>query len=148
MKLEHRKRFVAEINVVPYIDVMLVLLIIFMVTTPLLMQGVEVDLPQANAKAISEQSEEPLIVSVNKKGQLFLNVAADPQRPLHPKALLHRIAAEVTLAKRQHQVRPVLVKGDKNTEYEKIIQAMVLLQKAGVDKVGLMTDDPQKGEVV
>ena len=77
-----RRRMLAEINVVPYIDVMLVLLVIFMVTAPMLMQGVEVDLPDANAAPAEDQDAEPLIVSINDRGQLFLNLGADEQQPL------------------------------------------------------------------
>lgn len=140
-----RAKLIAEINVVPYIDVMLVLLIIFMVTTPLLMQGVEVELPQANAEAIGSTDEEPLVVTVDKQGQLFLNTAADPKQPMNAKALMHHVAAELLLAKRQKHQKPVLVKGDRDTEYKKVMQAMVILQKAGADKVGLMTDSSELG---
>lgn len=140
VRQRQKKKLLAEINVVPYIDVMLVLLIIFMVTTPLLMQGVEVELPQSTAEAIKADFEEPLIVTVNQQGQLFLNTAADPKKPMHPKALMHTVAAEILLAKRHKQQKLVLVKGDKHAEYTKIMNAMVLLQKAGAGKVGLMTD--------
>ena len=81
-----RRRMLAEINVVPYIDVMLVLLVIFMVTAPMLMQGVEVDLPDADAAPVEDQDAEPLIVSINDRGQLFLNLGADEQQPLEDEA--------------------------------------------------------------
>ena len=77
-----RRRMLAEINVVPYIDVMLVLLVIFMVTAPMLMQGVEVDLPDANAAPVKDQDAEPVIVSINYRGQLFLNLGASEKQAL------------------------------------------------------------------
>ena len=76
------KRMIAEINVVPYIDVMLVLLVIFMVTAPMLMQGVEVDLPKADSSPVKEQDAEPLIISIDQRGQLFLNLGANEKQPI------------------------------------------------------------------
>ncbi len=135
----HRKKPLAEINVVPYIDVMLVLLIIFMVTTPLLTEGVKVNLPQAAAKTVDTQEQDPLVISVDAKGLYYLNVAAHPDAPLSPEDLSTRIAAELQLAKQNGKQRDVLVKGDKDVDYGKVMQAMVLLQQAGADAVGLMT---------
>jgi len=130
-----RKRPMAEINVVPYIDVMLVLLVIFMITAPLLTQGVKVDLPQAKAKQIKAQKQEPIIVSVDARGNYFLNIAPHPDRPLAARTLTDQISAEI----KRHRQRQVLVKGDKHVDYGKVVQAMVLLQQAGADQVGLMT---------
>lgn len=139
-----KKRTISEMNVVPYIDVMLVLLVIFMITTPLLQQGVEINLPQAKANALSEKDQEPLVVTVNAQGQYFLNVASDPQKPLAAEELGTRVAAELALARQTNKKIPVLVRGDKDVAYDKVVQAMVLLQQAGVEQVGLMTQTPEQ----
>lgn len=136
----HKRRPMAEINVVPYIDVMLVLLIIFMITTPLLSQGVQVNLPQAKARTLSPEKQEPIIISVDQKGQLFLNINEDPDQVLSPDRVALRVAAEMKLATQAQQKRLVLVKGDKRVDYGAVVQTMALLQQAGVDNVGLMTD--------
>jgi biopolymer transport protein TolR len=135
-----RRRAMAEINVVPYIDVMLVLLVIFMVTAPLLNQGVEVELPSSQAKLISKQEKDPLIVSVDAKGQLYLNIAAQPSQPQDANAIVTQVSAELQQAKQKGQERQVLVKGDKNVDYGKVVEAMVLLQQAGAPSVGLITE--------
>ena len=135
-----QSRPMAEINVVPYIDVMLVLLIIFMVTTPLLSQGVQVNLPKAKAQSITLKKQEPIIVSVDSKGHLYLNITKHPSQAIAPTTLALRVAAEMKIAKHSGQSRLVLVKGDKNVDYGTVVQAMTLLQQAGVDNVGLMTD--------
>jgi biopolymer transport protein TolR len=134
-----RKKPMAEINVVPYIDVMLVMLVIFMVTAPLLTQGVKVDLPQANAKAVDDKDQEPLVVTVDAEGNLYLNVGDDPQQPLDNDALLERIAA----VQRRQPGKQVLVRGDHRVDYGTVIQALVLLQRADIPKVGLVTDPPE-----
>ena len=131
----------AEINVVPYIDVMLVLLVIFMITAPLLTQGVDVTLPEATAKAMSPTEEAPIIVSVDREGLYYLNIASNPAVPLTTKALTEEIAAQLNIAQHNHQSRTVLVKGDTAVNYGKVVQVMVLLQKAGVKDVGLLTKD-------
>jgi len=130
-----------EINVVPYIDVMLVLLIIFMVTAPLLTQGVKVELPDAGAEPLSEdmQESEPLILSVDSDGNLYLNVGDDEEQPREP-AQIVRLAQTVLSRKPD---TPVLVKGDESADYGKVITAMVLLQRAGAAKVGFLTDPAQ-----
>lgn len=133
------RRSIAEINVVPYIDVMLVLLVIFMIAAPLLSQGVNVTLPQASAKALPPKPETPIIVSVDQNGQLYLNVADQPKQPLPAQALMVQVAAQLALAKQKNQIRDVYVKGDRNVSYGKVVEAMVMLQKAGVDNVGLIT---------
>ncbi len=132
-----RKSLVSDINVVPYIDVMLVLLIIFMVTAPLLQQGVAVDLPQASAKSIEAGSKEPLVVSVDEKGRYFLNIADSPNSPIAPQTLMLRVAAEI----KRDKARKILVKGDQNVSYGEVVGAMVMLQRAGAPSVGLVTKD-------
>lgn len=138
----NRRRPMAEINVVPYIDVMLVLLIIFMVTTPLLSQGVKVDLPKAQAQALSSKQNEPIIVSVDAQGNYYLNIAADPATPIPPITLQNRVSAELNQSQQAGEQRQVFVKGDKNVDYGKVVQAMVVLQQAGAQSVGLMTEAP------
>lgn len=130
-----KRRSIAEINVVPYIDVMLVLLVIFMVTAPMINQGVAVDLPTANAKPLPKDSSLPIIVSVNSKGELFLNISPDPNSPIHAR----KLQSEVASALQREAKRPVMVKADKRVSYNTVLEAMVLLQQAGVPSVGLET---------
>jgi len=133
---ERKRRAMNEINVVPYIDVMLVLLIIFMITAPLLSQGVEIDLPTADANPISPDQQEPLVVAVNKNGDYFLNIGDQPNKPIKAQLMVNRVAAVLKL----RPDTPVLVRGDKDVNYGKVVRAMVFLQQAGVAKVGLMTE--------
>lgn len=135
-----KKRPMAEINVVPYIDVMLVLLVIFMITAPLLSQGINVNLPQAQAKTLSAQDKTPIIVSVNSQGEYFLNLSSTPMAPINPQDLMSQVSAYLMLAKQHNDIRPVYVKGDRDVNYGRVVQAMVLLQKAGADNVGLITE--------
>ena len=129
-----RRRMMAEINVVPYIDVMLVLLIIFMITAPLLQLGVEIDLPEADA-APMEQGDEPVVVNVMANGDLYL--AIDGSAGLIDKqALTTKMAAFV----RRNPDLQVLIGGDSSVDYGRIYEAMVALQKAGVASIGLMSD--------
>ena len=136
-----RKRPMAEINVVPYIDVMLVLLVIFMITAPLLNLGVEVDLPKADAEPLETgQNEEPMVVTVLKNGDLYLNAGGEADGVnsglIDPETLVTTVSA---IVRRNPEVQ-VLVGGDQAVGYGHIYGAMVLLQKAGVTKVGLMSD--------
>lgn len=138
-----RERPISEINVVPYIDVMLVLLVIFMITAPMLSQGVTVDLPKAASQTLAPTDKEPIIVSVNQQGTYFLNISSTPAEPIEPQALVVRVAAELELAKQSSQKLNVLVKGDQGVAYGKVVQAMALLKQAGADQVGLLTDSKQ-----
>lgn len=137
-----KKKFkqLAEINVVPYIDVMLVLLIIFMVTAPLLMQGVKVDLPQAPSTPLDNKDDEPIIVSVKQDGSYYLNLGGEPesQRPLP------EIIDTVAKVLRQKPETPVLVWGDTKVEYGIVVSLMSDLQGAGAPSVGLVTDPPRE----
>lgn len=134
------RRQVAEMNVVPYIDVMLVLLVIFMITAPLLKTGVEIDLPDADAKPVqTDENQEPLILSVTAGGEYYLNVGDDPESPITEQTV-QRLAAAVI---RLNPQRNVLVAGDTDVAYGQIMQAMVLLQRAGAGKIGLMAEPPQ-----
>lgn len=128
----------ADINVVPYIDVMLVLLIIFMVTAPLLMQGVQVNLPEASAEPVENQDSEPVIVSVDAAGQLFLNLGQEDQV-----LALATIKDRVSAIMRRSPEKPVLVWGDRAVPYGEVVTVMVALQQAGAPSVGLVTENPK-----
>jgi biopolymer transport protein TolR len=136
-----KHRPMAEINVVPYIDVMLVLLIIFMVTAPMLMQGVKVELPEANAEPVEDQDSEPLIVSVDAGGQLFLNLG-DEKQVLSLATVRERVA---TVIKRSPE-KPVLVWGDRAVPYGEVVSLMAALKEAGAPSVGLVTENPENPE--
>ena len=137
-------RMMGEINVVPYIDVMLVLLVIFMITAPLLSEGVKVDLPSANAKPLDlKQDETPVILTVNTAGQYFLNIGDHTDKPLDSTVVVARVAAVLKLNPSVHLV----VRGDKNARYEQVLDGMVLLQAAGAPAVGLETE-PNNAPVV
>lgn len=136
MYVKKRRKPVSEINVVPYIDVMLVLLIIFMVTAPLVTQGVKVDLPKADAQPLDEEAKPPMIASVDASGQYFLNVGDSQDKPMDAADLAALVSEQI---KKDPKV-PIIVKGDGAVPYNNIVQLMVLLQKAGVPSVGLMTD--------
>ena len=139
MYVRKRRRPVSEINVVPYIDVMLVLLIIFMVTAPLVTQGVKVDLPKAEAQPLVEESKPPLVASVDAQGQYFLNVGDSQQEPMSAVDLAVLVAAHLQVEPNT----PVVVKGDGAVAYSEVVQLMVLLQRAGAPSVGLMTTPPE-----
>ena len=129
-----RRKPVSDINVVPYIDVMLVLLIIFMVTAPLMNLGVELDLPQANANPL-DTPEDPVIVSVDRTGAFFLTIGGERES-----IDLEGLTAKVGAFVRNNPKVPVLVGGDRNVDYGKVYEAMVALQAAGAPRVGLMAD--------
>ena len=137
-RARNKHRPMSEINVVPYIDVMLVLLIIFMVTAPMLMQGVKVDLPEASADPVENQDSEPVIVSINASGQLFLNLGQEDQVLSLP-TIRDRVAAVI----RRSPNKPVLVWGDQAVPYGEVVTLMVALQEAGAPSVGLVTENPQ-----
>ncbi|HYB66206.1 MAG TPA: protein TolR [Steroidobacteraceae bacterium] len=130
------RRLMGEINVVPYIDVMLVLLIIFMITAPLLTQGVKVALPHAGAEPLEAQQLKPLVLSIDRQGRLYLNIGGDPRTALDAQT----VAARATAALRSNPARAVLVKADAAIPYGRVVEAMVLLQQAGAKQVGLVTE--------
>jgi biopolymer transport protein TolR len=131
-----RRRLVSEINVVPYIDVMLVLLIIFMVTAPLLQQGVDVDLPTAPANPLDVGSPEPIVISVDKEGLMYLNIANLPEAAIDGVSLVEQVREALVIQPK----RPVMVRGDANGPYQNVVRTLVLLQRANVESVGLVTD--------
>ncbi len=132
------RRVMAEMNVVPYIDVMLVLLVIFMITAPLLSQGVKVDLPRAAAKPVESTDQEPLVVTVDAQGRMYVNYGDDQTSPIGADLLMARVSALLRL---RPEV-PVLVRGDRNVAYGDVVGAMALLQAAGAPSVGLLTEMP------
>ena len=134
-----RKRPISDINVVPYIDVMLVLLVIFMITAPLLTQGVKVDLPQADAEVLDANAPEPLVVSVTENGDYYVNYGDNQDAPVAPEVLAARVGALL----RHRPGIPVVVKGDRNVAYGDVVVVMALLQKAGAPSIGLMTEPPE-----
>ena len=131
----------SEINVVPYIDVMLMMLVIFMITAPLLNQGVDVDLPQADGEPMDDTQQDPVVLTVDAQGRYFLNVGGDPEQEIDAETLLLRTAAVL----RQRPRAVVLVRGDANVDYGLVVAAMSLLQQAGAAKVGLVTEPSGEG---
>ncbi len=136
-----RRRPMSEINVVPYIDVMLVLLVIFMVTAPLLYHGVDLELPEVASRPLDEDEREPLIVSLDAEGRTYLNMGEDPDLPLEGTALLDTVRSIIE----EHPQRRVLIRGDEAVPYGRVVDVMASLQRAGVPKVGLMSRPPDAG---
>ena len=128
----------SEINVVPYIDVMLVLLVIFMITAPLLTQGVKVDLPQAEAEPLDVETQEPLVVTIDADGDYYVNYGDDQSSPVEPRTLAARVGALL----RHRPGLAVVVRGDENVPYGDVVILMTILQRAGAPSVGLMTEAP------
>ena len=138
-----KRRLMGEINVVPYIDVMLVLLIIFMITAPLLAEGVKVDLPKAGARPIPPEmlkDSKPIVLTIDAQGRLFLNYAPKQDEPMDPAAVEAAAAAVL----RRAPETAVLVRGDYRVAYGEIVGAMTLLQRAGANKVGFITQPPEQ----
>ncbi|MCF6252251.1 MAG: protein TolR [Methylococcaceae bacterium] len=130
-----RRKPMSEINVVPYIDVTLVLLIIFMITAPLVQTGVDVDLPQADTSPVQQENEPPIIVSIDKQGQYFIDIGAQEDEPVTASDLLYRVAAVL----RNKPKTQVYIRGDHTVAYGKVVTVMAALKNAGVPSVGLMT---------
>lgn len=137
-----RRKPMAEINVVPYIDVMLVLLIIFMITAPMLTQGINVDLPQASANPVEtpDENTEPLIVSVDAEGLFYIAIGDNQDNPITASELQVKVAAVL----RRNPKVPVMVKGDSAVNYGQVVIVMALLQQAGAPSVGLITKQPEE----
>jgi biopolymer transport protein TolR len=131
-----KRRLMSEINVVPYIDVMLVLLIIFMITAPLLTQGITVDLPNAPASPLDPGQNEPLVLSVDRDGKYYLNVGDDEDMPIDDATVVERVSAVL----RRNAETPVLVQADETVPYGRVVTGAVLLQRAGAAKIGFQTD--------
>lgn len=136
-----RRKPMGQINVVPYIDVMLVLLVIFMVTAPMLQEGVEVKLPQVEAKAVeTDEDEEKIVVAVNANGQFYLDMDGKDAMPLETVDLSQRVLE--LLVEREN--KQVYVRGDENVNYGSVMTVMAALKNAGVESVGLLTEQPHK----
>ena len=132
-----RRKLAAEMNVVPYIDVMLVLLVIFMITAPLLTQGVDVDLPDANAEPMSvDSNHEPVILSVDAAGEMYLSIGPDPEAPISRDEAITIIET----AKRSRPDLSVVLEGDGKVAYQSIMRAMTTLQAAGISRIGFAAD--------
>jgi biopolymer transport protein TolR len=138
-----KRRLMGEINVVPYIDVILVLLIIFMITAPLLAEGIKVQLPKAGAKPIPPEmmkDVKPIILSIDEAGRLFLNYNKPEDEPLTAAT----VEAQAAAVLRRAPETVVLVRGDYRVAYGEVVGAMTILQRAGADKVGFVTESPDK----
>ncbi len=134
-----KRRLMGEINVVPYIDVMLVLLVIFMITAPLLTQGITVELPNAAADPLDPEllrDNEPLVLSIDREGLLYINIGDNSESPIDERTVVARTAAVL----RRNAQTPVLVKADQAVPYGRVVTGMVLLQQAGASRIGFLTD--------
>jgi biopolymer transport protein TolR len=132
-----KRKLMGEINVVPYIDVMLVLLVIFMVTAPLLTQGIEVELPKANSEPIQDvPNHRPLVLSVDAEGNLYIDVGDNENEPASGKEVVAKVGAIL----RNRPETPILVKADRTVPYGNVVGAMVLLQQGGAQNIGFVTD--------
>lgn len=136
---KNSRRPMAEINVVPYIDVMLVLLVIFMITAPLLTQGVKVDLPVADSEPLPPEADDPVVISVNAKGEFFIDIGEGKNDPVQPEVLMTRVAAVL----KYRPKTPIMVRGDRAVDYGHVVQAMVMIKQAGAPNVGLITETPE-----
>lgn len=141
-----RRKPMSEINVVPYIDVMLVLLVIFMATAPLLTQGVQVDLPKAPSEPIDEAQNDPLVVSMRADGAIFLNLGMSDAEDEGTRVTVFSLEDQAGKVLRARPDVPVYVKADHALAYGNVVSVMTVLQKAGAESVGLITDPPDLGE--
>jgi biopolymer transport protein TolR len=141
----NRRRPMSDINVVPYIDVMLVLLVIFMVTAPILTQGVLVDLPKAPSEPISEHQDDPLVVTVRRDGALFVNLGIRRSTDTGTRVTIFSLEEQAGKILRARPDASVYVRADQKLEYGEVVRVMTVLQKAGAKSVGLITDPPDLG---
>ena len=141
-----RRKPMSEINVVPYIDVMLVLLVIFMATAPLLTQGVQVDLPKAPSEPIDAVQDDPLVISMRADGAIFLNLGMSDGEDRGSRVTIYSLADQAGKVLRARPDVPVYVKADHSLAYGKVVGVMTVLQKAGAESVGLITDPPDLGQ--
>ncbi|PKM23102.1 MAG: protein TolR [Gammaproteobacteria bacterium HGW-Gammaproteobacteria-14] len=140
MKVRSPRKMMADINVVPYIDVMLVLLVVFMITAPMMTQGINVDLPKTSSAAIDSKDQEPVILSIKKDGSYFVNVGDDQKKS----ASLDTVRGHVLRIYRNKPETLFLVEGDAEVPYGKVVSLMAALQGVGVEKIGLVTEPPQQ----
>jgi biopolymer transport protein TolR len=143
MRQAKNRRLMGQMNVVPYIDVMLVLLIIFMITAPLMQQGIKVELPEANAAVLDPedlQENESLILSIDADGNFYINVGVDdPEQPVSADTVLETVAAIV----RRNPRTPTMINADRSISHGTFVQGLVLLQQAGATQIGIMTEPPE-----
>ena len=135
---KNKRKLLAEINVVPYIDVTLVLLVVFMVTAPLLIQGIDINLPKTVSSPLEKKHEDSLIISIKSNGNLYLNLGSKKELQISKPDLSEKVSKIL----KQNPNTSVLVRGDKNTSYGEVVRLMSLLQKSGVSSVGLVTEIP------
>lgn len=141
-RTRQKRRPMSEINVVPYIDVMLVLLVIFMITAPLLTQGVKVDLPTADSEPLEQEADDPLVVTVDSAGDFYIDIGENKTKPVDAQTLQLRVGAVLKYKPKT----PVMIRGDRAINYGRVVEAMVLLQAAGVPNVGLITEPAEPAE--
>ncbi|QKQ24225.1 protein TolR [Candidatus Ruthia endofausta] len=146
LEKRHRPIIDAQINIVPYIDVMLVLLVIFMMTTPIIEQGIEVDLPSAEAKMVDFTQQQPTIITIDKQGKYFINSLNEDDSDVAKgeKLPLGIIAGRVSARLEIYPQMKVFVRGDRQVAYGSVVLLMSFLQKNGVDKVGIVTESPDE----
>ena len=137
-----KRKPMSEINVVPYIDVMLVLLVIFMATAPLLTQGVIVDLPEAASEPVPQDQQDPLVISMNSDGAIFLNIGLDQQGQKGSRVTIFSLSEQAGKILRERSDLPVYVRADQKLQYGSVVAIMTVLQKAGAMSVGLITEPP------
>ena len=141
-----RRKPIAEINVVPYIDVMLVLLVIFMATAPLLTQGVLVDLPKAPSAPVPRADEDPLVVSVREDGAIFVNLGLRNAGDEGTRVTIYSLKDQAEKILRARPDLPVFVKADHRLDYGAVVRVMTVLQQAGALSVGLVTEPPEPAQ--
>ena len=145
MRSERSRRPMADINVVPYIDVMLVLLVIFMATAPLLTQGVIVDLPQAPSEPIEGQDDDPFVVTIRADGAMFVNLGIEELGEEGTRVTIFSLEDQAGKILNARPEVPVYVRADHSLDYGKVVEIMTVLQRSGAQSVGLITDPPQLG---
>ena len=134
-----KRKLLSEINVVPYIDVMLVLLVVFMVAAPLMVQGVLVNLPETTSELLPRERSDPLIVSIKEDGVFFLEMEATKNEPLNSQMLSEKVSKILS----SNPSLQVVVRGDGEVKYQKVMELMSILQSSGAENVGLITQPPQ-----
>ena len=133
-----RRSLLSDINVVPYIDVMLVLLVVFMIAAPLMVQGVLVNLPETLSEPLPREKNDPLIISIKPDGLFFLETEATRNTPLN----LEDLSVQVDKILKANPYLQVVVRGDGNVKYQKVMELMSVLQASGAEDVGLITQPP------